>query len=912
MREERWINRFFYSWQNSLYYNPIDTHYHPQKNNYADFLPEPAKKQLVRSGIWWGVNLNPEIPPQGWKIHISATADNAERILRLASAYLTAHRITFKVALDINILELLNSKATSRGSSGKFMTIYPKDNAEFLRVIDDLAGMLKGEKGPYILSDCRYKDVECLYFRYGQFVHMYATDVMGRRRPVMRAPDGTVIPDNRDPFFHVPENVEWPFHDWTPDAEDEAEETVLQGRYRITDVISFSNSGGVYLAEDLTTSRTVIVKECRPHTNFNPRHKYDAAVLQAREWQFLNVMARTGVTPKPVDFFEEWEHQFLVEEYVEGIDIRGIILPKNPLLMLKPRRAHSVHYLRLFLKVFKSFTRALQAFHDKGVVLGDLNAKNFLINKYSHRVTIIDLEAARYLDGHARPGGAEMDQTVDLYMPGFRSVERRDAQYTEKDDYYSLACIMAYFIYPVAVMTYLRKDTFDLYERIIRDLGWPPEIHAFLSDLAALKLDLPAIRAFLARGDELLQKVQEPLSGHGGQPALLDVQPGRGRRLTPEFTRELNRMQNSVATFMADSADLNRNSLFPVDPLAHVTNPLSLCFWAAGAMQAFQQADHTLIPEWRAWFLKQVGGVTTEDFPPGLLSGLSGLAWTLLDMGETEEAARLLTMATEHPALNDDYSYYYGLAGIGMTHLKFHRRTGEAAYLKKARILGQQLLDTARQDQSGLYWENSFTADRPFTGLGFGQSGVALYLLRLSQVTGEDHWRQAGEQALAWDLAQGVRQPHGSVTFEHDGTLLPYVEVGGAGIVKVLLRYGRLKEALPIARGLEYSYYVLPGYLFGVSGIIDTMLDLYRFTGQERYLSLASRQLDTLKRLYLFPPAESSNFAALQPGIRGLAVVGEGLLRTTCDLATGSAGVLRMLNRFRHLSGDDLMLDDLD
>jgi hypothetical protein len=49
-------------------------------------------------------------------------------------------------------------------------------------------------------------------------------------------------------------------------------------------------------------------------------------------------------------------------------------------------------------------------------------------------------------------------------------------------------------------------------------------------------------------------------------------------------------------------------------------------------------------------------------------------------------------------------------------------------------------------------------------------------------------------------------------------------------VAKVLLRHGWPEQARPLLNDLGRKYSVLPGYLFGVAGVIDTLLDAYLLT----------------------------------------------------------------------------------
>jgi hypothetical protein len=220
------------------------------------------------------------------------------------------------------------------------------------------------------------------------------------------------------------------------------------------------------------------------------------------------------------------------------------------------------------------------------------------------------------------------------------------------------------------------------------------------------------------------------------------------------------------------------------------------------------------------------------------------------------------------------------------------------------------LRGAAQTDGKQVYWLNDFATNGPLTGLGFGQAGVAMFLLRLYQITKDESYLRLGERALAWELANAEPQDDGSVVFRHEETGMPYVEVGAAGVAQVLLRYGDLDAARTVLRGLDVGYTSLPGYGFGMCGIADAMLDAAAILADQSYRDTALRQVDYVRKVFLFEPPE--RFAI--PGRNGaaaLAVVGEGLLRCSCDLMTGSAGVLRVLHRVNTGGTADFLLDEV-
>jgi hypothetical protein len=151
----------------------------------------------------------PRLPPQGWKIHASATADNADRVLGAVHEYCVQRGISFKFLRSPNALTARLSKYAPRGFSGKLVTIYPEDDGACHRILTELGEWLAGEPSPYILSDLRWQDGP-LYVRYGAFAHRYAVDEDGTVVEAIADADGTLVPDRRDPVFRVPEWVTLP------------------------------------------------------------------------------------------------------------------------------------------------------------------------------------------------------------------------------------------------------------------------------------------------------------------------------------------------------------------------------------------------------------------------------------------------------------------------------------------------------------------------------------------------------------------------------------------------------------------------------------------------------------------------------------------------------------------------------
>lgn len=105
--------------------------------------PVPEGWRSHRSGDWLALRPDDaELPAQGWKIHISACLDNAESVLRRVHAYCLERRIAFKFVPGRHLLHLRNAKYADRAASGKFLTLYPADEAQCGQMAEELDALL--------------------------------------------------------------------------------------------------------------------------------------------------------------------------------------------------------------------------------------------------------------------------------------------------------------------------------------------------------------------------------------------------------------------------------------------------------------------------------------------------------------------------------------------------------------------------------------------------------------------------------------------------------------------------------------------------------------------------------------------------------------------------------------------------
>lgn len=854
----------------------------------ADFLDDvsgllDSNWTIARKGAW--INFHDRrsrLPVQGWKIHLSCVPKDASRLLRSVAEHLVGRGVSFKFLADAKILRMTNGKSWTRGGSGKFITVYPAGEAQFRALLEELDALTRDFVGPYILSDKRYKESKVLYYRYGGIRPNNRLQADGRRLPVLVAPDGREVEDARNPTYGLPDWVSEPF----PPASPEPEGAGLNGgRYTVERALQFSNTGGVYVALDAVTGRQVILKEARAFVhNFSDAE--DAAALLRREYDLLKTIEECGVAPRPIELFSEWEHLFLAEEYLEGyVPLRNYSALGGIFLDTRPTREKVQRNLKKDLDLARKVAAIVDALHAKGVVWGDISFNNIMVHPETLDVKIIDLESAGGTDNARRPR---------IITPGFADGRSSSgAAATAADDYYGVGSVLLFLVTHANGLLGLKPRAWrEILVEMTNDFGLPIELTAVIEGL--LHED-PARRPkpseALAGADAWLARIGPVRFGADGDERVPDT--------------ELAEAVREACRFMKANADLRRKDrLFPADPLVYQTNPLGLAHGAAGVLFALNRIEGAVEPRLAERFLSE--NLSAEAYAPGLQHGLAGIAWTMLDMGRVPEARAALELGVGHPLLGSSPDLYHGLAGWGLANLRFWLGTRERVYLERAEAAGRALLGSAVERDGGLCWPGPDGVVK--YGLAHGASGVALFLLYLDRAAGGGY-ESAAVRAMDFDLAQGAETAEGGLSWRRDSenqkVVSPYWKQGSAGVGIVALRFlralggSRYREVIEkIHMDCDRKYALFPGRNDGLAGIGEFLLDAHAQTGDPKYLRGAHRIAAGLK---VFRVQQDD----------GAAYPGNGLARLSCDLATGSAGVVLFLDRLRNPRTAPFMLDEL-
>ncbi|MFF9056397.1 class III lanthionine synthetase LanKC [Streptomyces erythrochromogenes] len=802
--------------------------------------PVPSGWRSHRSGDWLALRpAGAELPAQGWKIHVSATLDNAESVLTTVYAYCTERDIAFKFIPSRYLLHLRNAKYADRAASGKFITVYPADERQCRRIAEDLDAALGGAAGPYILSDLRW-GAGPVHLRYGSFTLRHCYDDHGELVPAVETPDGRLVPDRRGPAFQPPEWLELPAF-LEPHLRARSALTLAGVPFTVERALHFSNGGGVYVGKDSRNGETVVLKEARPYAGL-AADGADAVTRLHRERTALERLAGLDCVPAVRGTFTVGDHHFLVLQHLDGKPLNTYFARRHPLIEADPAPAELASYTAWALKIHQRVTEAVDAVHARGVVFNDLHLFNIMVAEDDDTgepsVALLDFEAAAHIDEGLRQTVANPAFVAPAERRGF-AVDR-----------YALACLRLALFLPLTSLLVLDRTK-----------------AAHLAAVAAEQFPVP--RRFL---DEA---VEEILSGAPeGRPG--DRLPAPAGPYLPVEPGDWPAARTSMTEALRASATPHREDRFVPGDLAQFATAhggIGFGHGIAGVLHALAETGAGPWPEAEEWLLDRTADPASGT-PLGFYDGLAGTAWTLDRLGHRERALALADRLLHQPWQSAGPDLYGGLAGIGLALDALATASGESE-LHTAALRCAELV--AHPDR------------RPGrAGLLYGNSGPALLLVRLYERTGDKELLIQAAHALHRDLDRCVTSAYGTLQVNEGWRTMPYLGEGSVGIGMVLddwLEHGpdeRFEQArTEIVRAAQATFYAQPGLMRGAAGMI---LHLARTTtpGPGTGPGAIARQIDALARHAV-------------PYQGHLAFPGEQMMRLSMDLTTGTAGALLAL-----------------
>ncbi len=855
-----------YLWPDTPYFRP------PRLVDEADV----ARQVRNRLGPSWNFQLQsiwlecePRVssapgPMTGWKIHLSAAPHSGQEVVTRAVDTLSSIETPFKIVGSTSLLRLVNAKWMSRPAAGKFVTIYPNGPEECRQLLEALRTALSGVDGPFLLSDRRYRDSSCVHYRYGAHRRMSRLDPDGMPIYLLEGPDGVLIRDDRAVGGAVPNWISDPFLDTEkPSRAGEngvstgGDGVVIAGRFHVSAAIAFSASGGVYRGIDQTTGDPVIVKEARPWTGWDETGSDAVSRLKA-EYDSLRRLEGADGFPTALALIEEWQHHFLIQTVVPGINLNHFVASHHPLLQEAPDPEQVAAYRDLLHHIWEELDRLLRVVHASGLCVGDLSTTNIMTD--GQTVSLVDFESAYQSSSPKRTPCTH----------GFMSPTRMIGEVTPlEDDEYAAAAVKMATVLPVNGMLAMAPDrAYALALNVARGLQMETQFASLQTQLdPSLLAETPDLSS---NADEL--------------------------RLT--FERSLAGLRSSL------EGDPTK-TLRRLDFRSYVTNPYGVAWGIAGVLHAAHYLGESASAHARV--LLSAMRNNNPAVPPGLYNGQAGIAWVLSEEERAQDLACALMERSHRARESVGYDLSGGRAGIGLAELRLWMSTGDQGQLNAAKQIGRELVGAGEECGDGLRWRAG--GENEPLGYAYGSSGIGSFFLYLASADAPERqlWLDTAARALQHDLMHAVESERGlAVPGVAGGSVIyPYWGRGSGGVVRLATRIfnvtgdERILERIgALTAGTLSPYSASSGLFNGLAGVLDAATDIQQFTP----LSVSRSQQMIATTLGKFSvPSEA-----------GECFMDDRLVRLTLDFGTGTAGVLCALDRYlRNRTSFNFTLDEL-
>lgn len=692
----------------------------------AEYIKALPERQVAIDGQWLQLAGLPACRPprQGWKLHVSATPTSAPHVLQRVLPILLAAGVEFKLSKSIASLAVLNEGLPGQRSQvGKFITVYPVNDQQAVDLAQQLHQATIGLAGPAIPSDQALVPRSLVHYRYGGFAPHMSVSPVGVVIPLLQTPDGTTVPDKRDPWFSKPAWVTDPFEAAGLTQRSKPQSGMLGTRYRIRKALRQTAKGGVYLADDrsLDPPCLVVIKEGR---RFACTDSYDRDARERiqHEYAMLTKLSTSGFVPQVYQHFIQEDNHFLVLEYIEGTSLRAWLTQRSLI-----GEALSLSEIE---QIAQTLWSMLSVAHEQHIILHDFNPNNIMVCP-DGKLRLIDLEISHCLQ----------DEAPAFY--GWTRGFARDASRNSKhqlsfaDDYFSFGATL-FFLLTLTnpLIAADQQPTMDRFRQLLHRLR--PDAPPHLRELTL---------ALLATND-------------------LQAKPVASAQITSYFNGDYTAAETGSVFPLPDAQAIAHNlgawilqtaqpdnpqSYWPHGGGGYTMLPISIQYGATGTglflldlYQATGQERFLLEAEAAlAWSLTWIERNPHLATIPGLYFGCGGVAWLAIAVakqrGLTSAPTELLSLLERLDQMECPHAdLAHGLAGLGWIYVAAAQAFPQAEWVERVHTIAKQLVEHAVPLHGGIGWELVMgQAPDIHYGYSHGNAGIGSFLIAAAELTND-------------------------------------------------------------------------------------------------------------------------------------------------------------------------------
>ncbi|WP_414622835.1 CHASE2 domain-containing protein [Calothrix sp. CCY 0018] len=188
---------------------------------------------------------------------------------------------------------------------------------------------------------------------------------------------------------------------------------VLDGRYKIVEVLGSGGFSETYIAEDtrLPGNPRCVVKQLKPVNN-RSEQLIVARRLFKSEAQTLQVLGNYNQIPQLLAYFEEEQEFYLVQEHIIGA-------PLSKELLLGKRLPEPI-----VIEMLKDILQTLMFVHNKGVIHRDIKPSNIMRRSSDQKLVLIDFGAVKQVSTQVLNSQEQTAFTIGIGTKGYAPREQ--------------------------------------------------------------------------------------------------------------------------------------------------------------------------------------------------------------------------------------------------------------------------------------------------------------------------------------------------------------------------------------------------------------------------------------------------------------------------------------------------------
>ncbi|MCC0177192.1 pentapeptide repeat-containing protein [Waterburya agarophytonicola K14] len=212
---------------------------------------------------------------------------------------------------------------------------------------------------------------------------------------------------------------------------------LLHGRYHLVKGLGKGGFGATFLAADLALpgKPLCVIKQLRPNTD-NPNFLSMARELFEREAKTLGRVGNHPQIPRLLDYFEDREQFYLIQEFVKGNNLQQEVKKEGVLNEAKARQ------------VLKEVLIILRDIHAQKVIHRDIKPANIIRREIDDKLVLIDFGVVKNQVNSIGAGGSNQTAFTAFAVgtPGFAPPEQLAMRPVYASDVYALGVTCMYLM----------------------------------------------------------------------------------------------------------------------------------------------------------------------------------------------------------------------------------------------------------------------------------------------------------------------------------------------------------------------------------------------------------------------------------------------------------------------------------